>query len=132
MKKVSTLLALFLIIFSSCSKPDPIVNTWTVESMSLNGVNEANLDPQSKMVVDQMKAAVVGGRYDFREDGSYSFLFNAVSDSGTYRFSDDKKTLFLKNAKGERDYSILSFTNEKMEWTRSDKKAILTLKSGKK
>jgi hypothetical protein len=94
MKKVSTLLALFLIIFSSCSKPDPIVNTWTVESMSLNGVNEANLDPQSKMVVDQMKAAVVGGRYDFREDGSYSFLFNAVSDSGTYRFSDDRKPSF--------------------------------------
>jgi hypothetical protein len=42
--------------------------------MSLNGVNEANLDPQSKMLVDQMKAAVVGGVYDFREDGSYSFL----------------------------------------------------------
>jgi hypothetical protein len=84
------------------------------------------------MLVDQMKAAVVGGVYNFREDGSYSFNFNAVSDSGTYRFSDDRKTLFLKTAKVERDYSLISFTNEKMEWTRSDKKAVLTLKSATK
>jgi Lipocalin-like domain len=132
MKKLLLTLPLFILLIASCSKPDPIVNTWTVESMSLNGVNEANLDPQSKMIVDQMKQAVVGGVYNFRENGTYSFNFNAASDSGTYRFSDDKKTLFLKNAKNERDYEVLSFTNEKMEWTRSDKKAVLTLKSSKK
>lgn len=132
MKHLLLFCSVVCISLASCKKPDPIINTWTVDSMSLNGVNDANLDPQSKMLVDQMKAAVVGGVYNFREDGSYSFNFNAVSDSGTYRFSDDRKTLFLKTAKGERDYSLISFTNEKMEWTRSDKKAVLTLKSGKK
>jgi hypothetical protein len=120
------------VLFVSCSKPDPIVNTWTVDSMSLNGVNEANLEPQQKMLVDQMKAAVVGGVYNFKEDGTFNFKFNAVSDSGTYTLSEDRKTLLLKMSKMERDYTILTFSNDKMEWTRSDKKAVLTLKSAVK
>jgi len=116
-----------ILLFSCAEKVDPIVNVWTVSEMSFGGVVEENLDPQCKMMLDQMKASVIGGIYTFKADGTYDFTFKERKDNGTYRFSEDRKTLYVKNAKEERDYSLVSFTADKMEWTRQDKKAFLTL-----
>jgi hypothetical protein len=121
-------------ILASCSgEKDPLINGWTATEVHFSGKADSTLGAQEAMILSALKEAVVGGHYAFNEDGTYNLTMKNGQEQGTWRYSDDRKTLFIKNSKEERDYSILSFDPAKIVWTRPQAKAIeVTLEADKK
>ncbi len=118
MKSPIIITALILTFFSACtyedgpkmslrSKTARIVNTWYIDKVYEEGVDKT----------DDYKSVYVNYKLDIKSDDNYDLSYKAgnlinYSESGTWRFSDDKVNLLHTPKNGtEGSWKILRLKN---------------------
>ena len=122
------------ILFTACEKSSSedlsgsIVGTWTIESTSMDatingvsfidyyketfGLTQADADALLKLFKEEFEMA---GSITINADGTYTAVFDGENDEGTWRLSDDKKTLTIDdNTQYEMVFTVKKLTDSEL------------------
>lgn len=116
-----------------------IIGTWTYskpdcqfESESLlakAGGEVAAAEVEEKLATVYEKVKMTGCQYVFNEDGTYSFIANKRTTTGTYTFDNEAKTIAMKTKLGIKSTAHVTVTGSTMSLVFEADKLLSILKT---
>ena len=134
MKFKSLLIAFIAVLAVSCGPTDPkeiIVKTWVLEGMDASAViakMPKENQPQFKKMLDDVNAKMKGKvTYEFSKDGKAKSYEpdneeKWVTKEGTYKLSDDNKTITITQEGSPVEFTIDTLTNDKLSFSAREMK----------
>lgn len=126
MKKILYVLIIVSVTFTMTCKKNTeklIVGKWMVVEAEMKDASKEMTD-QEKEIYKKASEVFIGQIWEYNEDKTYKL--GESNSGGTYRLSDDGKTLYTAGEYGEMDQQITEISDTRLVLTSTSKSNFVT------